>query len=125
MEEESALLSRHIDNMKTQTGRLHSDIQNQILRNLTLKQRLVLLQETLCDVFQGRSIPGIDSVPSPDNIVEYLKKVESVVAKQPVGEDKEFDEVVSMVRRVAKETMERVKERSGEGEQEENMDTMD
>ena len=123
MEEETALISRHIDNMKRQTDRLESDIQNQILKNQILKKRLVFLQETLSDTFGSLTIPGTHSVPSVDTIREYLKEVESVVAKQPVGEDKQFDEVVTTVRWVAKETMERVRERD-EGEQEDNtMDT--
>ena len=123
MEEETALISRHIDNMRRQTDRLESDIQNQILKNQILKKRLVFLQETLSDTFGSLIIPGIHSVPSVDTIREYLKEVESVVAKQPVGEDKQFDEVVTTVRWVAKETMERVRERD-EGEQEDNtMDT--
>ncbi|CAI8057148.1 High mobility group protein 20A [Geodia barretti] len=123
LEEECALISRHVDNMKRQTVRLESDVQNQILKNQILKKRLVFLQETISDTFGSLSIPGIHSVPSVDTIQEYLKEVESVVAKQPAGEDKQFDEVFFTVRRVAKETMERVRERE-EGEQENNtMDT--
>ena len=121
MEEENALLSRHIDNMKAQTQRLESDIQNQSLRNQALKQRLVFLQETLTDSFQSLSIPGMDSVPSVDTIQAYLKEVESLVAKQPAGGDKQ-SEVVAMVRKVAKELMEQVREQE-EVATEDKMDT--
>ena len=119
-EEENALLSRHIDNMKSQTDRLESDIQNQILKNQVLKQRLIFLQEMLSEAFGNFNLPGIDSVPSADTIHDYLKEVESVVAKQP-ADDKQPNKVVSTVRKVAKEMMERARER--EGEHEEKMDT--
>ena len=122
LEEENALLSRHIDNMQGQTQRLESDIQNQILKNRVLKQRLVCMQETLTDTFSGVSIPGIDSVPSVDTILDYLKEVESVVARQQAGGDKQ-SEVVSIVRRVAKETIEQVRERSVDGVSDEKMET--
>ena len=109
-EEENALLSRHTENMKSQTQRLESDIQNQILKNQLLKERLVFLQETASESFGSVSIPGVDSVPSVDTIQDYLKEVESVVARQPAGDDKQ-SKMVSTVRRVAKELTERVKER--------------
>ena len=116
LEEENALVSRHVDNMKAQTERLENEIQNKKLRNQILKQRLVFLQETLTDTFSGVNIPGIDSVPSVDTIAEYLREVETVVvAKQP-GDDDKHSDVVSMVRRVAKELVERVRERETQDE---------
>ena len=120
-EEENALLSRHVDNMGTQTQRLETDIQTQKLRNQVLRQRLGFLKESLADAFGGVAIPGIDSVPSVDTIAEYLKEVESVVvAKQP-GDDDKHSKVVSTVRKVARELVERVRER--ETTQEERMDS--
>ena len=116
-EEENALLSLHVDNMRLQITRLEGEIQNQTLQNHILKQRLVFLQESLTDAFSGASVPGIDSVPSVESIDEYLKQVEGVVSDV----NDEHSDVVSMVRGVAKELLERVRER-GESTQEESMD---
>ena len=115
MEEENALLSRHVDNMRAQTSRLESEIQNQTLQNQALKQRLVFLRETLTDAFGEVTLVGIDSIPSVDTIEDYLKELEAVVARQP--DDKQSD-VVSTVRKVARELFERVRERGEEGVQE-------
>ena len=120
MEEENALLSRHVDNMRTQTNRLETEIQNQTLQNQVLKQRLVFLKETLSDAFGEVTFPGIDSVPSVDTIEDYLKELEAVVARQS---NEEHSDVVSMVRKVARELFERVRERGEEGVQEQQMAT--
>ena len=112
-EEENALLSRHVDNMRTQTHRLETDIQAQILQNQRLKQRLVFLQESLTDAFSDVTIPGLNSVPSVDTIGKHLKQVEAVVIGGKLDGD-EHSDVVATVRRVASELVERVKER-GEG----------
>lgn len=104
MEEENALLSRHVDNMRAQINRLEGDIQSQMLRNQTYKQRLVFLQESLTSAFEDVPIPGIDSVPSVDTIETYLKQIEALVAQES---DDEHSDVVSMVRKVSKELIER------------------
>ena len=122
MEEENALLSRHVDNMRAQSSRLEGEIQGQILRNRTLKQRLVFLQESLTSAFGEVTIPGIDSVPTVDTIESYLKKVEALVARQP---DDKHSDVVSMVRKVSMELVERVREREKAEEMQERTEEMD
>ena len=90
--------------MRAQINRLEGDIQSQMLKKQTLKQRLVFLQESLTSAFEDVSIPGIDSVPSVDTIETYLKEIEGVIARQSNDEN---SDVVSMVRRVCKELIER------------------
>ena len=113
MEEENALLSRHVDNMTAQVGRYEAEIQNQTFKNESLKQHLVLLQEMLTDAFSELDIPGIDSVPSVDTIESYLRELEALVAGQPAGSGK-YSNVVAKVKRVSEEVAERMKERDVE-----------
>lgn len=126
MEEENALLSRHVENMRTQIGRLEEEISNQTQKNLSLKEHVILLSEALFDKFSGTPIPGSDNVvPSLDTMEDYLKELEIVVAKQP---DQHAElvamaaEVVSDLELLTKEEEEEEKEKEekeeGDGEKE-------
>lgn len=115
--------------MKMQVQRLESDIRNQITKNQAIKQRLVFLQETLCEGFEGASLPAVKSVPSVDTIYEYLKEVESAVARETTREDDDKQSTMEVVRETAKDLTQKVRERKEEEEKEEKIqedeETMD
>ena len=116
MEEENALLSRHVDNMKMQIKRLESEIEAQTLRNKSSKEHLVFLQEALTDAFCDTPIPGTETVPTVDTIESYLKELESTVAKAP----EEHADLVARVTKVAQEVEEKARERETKANDSEN-----
>ena len=107
LEEENALLSRHVENMRTAVGRLQSEIDQQQTRNTDLKDHLQTLREVLLDVFHDTPLPGTAETPSLDTIDSYIGGVQVAVSEG-------HSELVAMARVVA----ERLQAKLGESQME-------
>ena len=99
LEEENALLSRHVENMKSTAKKLQSDIETQRSRNETLKEHLGTLRGVLVGSFKDTPLPGSDDIPTLDTIDSYLGKLQVVIS-----EDREaHSELVAKMKEVAKQ----------------------
>lgn len=58
-EQQNAILTKHIENMKTAIAKLESEIMQQDKTNASLQQHLDHLRSTLSKGFGGVKLPGI------------------------------------------------------------------
>ena len=107
MEEENALLSRHVESMKVQIQKLQTEVDIQSRKNKALKEHLVFLQESLTDSFCDVPVPGTETLPTVDTIESYLKELEAVVTKEPG----EHSNLVTIVTKVANDVEEKARAR--------------
>ncbi|ESN91613.1 hypothetical protein HELRODRAFT_189739, partial [Helobdella robusta] len=75
MEEQNAILSKHVDSMKEEVEKLQVDVAQQRLNNEALKQHLLLLRTTLVQKFAGLPLPGTKSGPKLETIDFYMSKL--------------------------------------------------
>ncbi len=112
LEEENALLSRHVDNMKSSASKLKSDIATQRSRNSTIREHLDILRTALVASFKDVPLPGSGETPTLDTIDSYIGKLQVAVS-----EDRELhSELVAKMREVARQL-------EGEWQAEEEMET--
>ena len=83
LEENNAILSKHIDNMKTAIGKLEVESVQQRNTNLVLQQHLDNLRSTLVTHFSGIALPGSDSAVTADSIDTYMAKLHSLIIDAP------------------------------------------
>ena len=58
LEEENALLSRHVENMKTAVEKVQKEVQKQEEKNENLQGHLGVLREVLAATFKDVPLPG-------------------------------------------------------------------
>lgn len=76
-EEQNAILSKHIDNMKSAIEKLEVESVQQKNNNSALSQHLQHLRSTLLKSFASIPIPGTNETPTPDTIDDYMIRLHS------------------------------------------------
>ena len=76
LEEESALLSRHVENMKSSVEKIQNEVTKQQTRNDSLKDNLSSLREVLASTFKDVAIPDTNETPTVENIDSYMGKLQ-------------------------------------------------
>jgi len=95
-EEQNAILSKHIDNMKAAIDKLEVETNQQRTSNHTLAQYLDKLRSTLTASFATIPLPGSNEVPTVETIDNYMCKLHSLVT----GQQNEHEALVSKVKEV-------------------------
>ncbi|KAI1290056.1 High mobility group protein 20A [Halotydeus destructor] len=99
-EEQNAILSKHIDNMKDAIEKLEVESTQHQMNNQILNQYLTQLRSMLVKSFSGFLLPGSTETPNMDNIDKYMAKLHAVVMKPEKSNNKE-NEFAERVRKVA------------------------
>ena len=82
-EENNAILSKHIDNMKAAISKLEVETTQQRTTNLVLQQHLDNLRSTLVTHFAGIALPGSSETVTSDNIDNYMARLHSIIIDAP------------------------------------------
>ncbi|KAG5896430.1 hypothetical protein JTB14_022509 [Gonioctena quinquepunctata] len=78
-EQQNAILSKHIENMKVAITKLESEIMQQEKNNTSLQKHLTHLRSTLTNGFGGVKLPGIKEVATLQNIDNYMTNLHSIL----------------------------------------------
>nr|CAI5859736.1 unnamed protein product [Callosobruchus analis] len=78
-EQQNAILTKHIENMKSAITKLESEIMQQEKNNASLQQLLDHLRNTLTDGFRDVSLPGMKEVATLQNIDNYMTNLHSIL----------------------------------------------
>ena len=98
-EEQNAILSKHIDNMKSAIEKLEVESVQQKNNNAALNQHLQHLRSTLLKSFASIAIPGTNETPTPDTIDDYMIRLHMKLTAKDRTRETEilFDRVRSIV----------------------------
>ncbi|XP_064388489.1 high mobility group protein 20A-like [Halichondria panicea] len=83
LEEENALLSRHVDSMKSAVLKVQNEVKKQEDRNGKLQGHLVMLREILVTMFKEVPLPGSGDLPTVDTIDAYMGKLQQAISNDP------------------------------------------
>ncbi|XP_023019722.1 high mobility group protein 2 [Leptinotarsa decemlineata] len=78
-EQQNAILSKHIENMKVAITKLETEIMQQEKNNASLQKHLNHLRNTLTSGFGGVKLPGIKEVATLQNIDNYMTNLHSIL----------------------------------------------
>lgn len=78
-EQQNAILSKHIENMKVAITKLEAEIMQQEKNNSSLQQHLNHLRNTLTTGFGGVKLPGIKEAATLQNIDNYMTNLHSIL----------------------------------------------
>ncbi|RWS23037.1 high mobility group protein 20A-like isoform X2 [Leptotrombidium deliense] len=98
-EEQNAILSKHIENMKSAIEKLENETSQQRNANEALHQHLIQLRSILVANFAGISIPGTHETPTIDNIDSYMQKLYTKLVKEK-GANKENEAILEKVQNI-------------------------
>ena len=90
LEEQNAMLSKHVENMKAAIGKLDSDALHQRTHNRSLQQQLDNLRVNLSAHLSGLPLPGSKDPPNRDNIDDYMNTVYRMMTESPKPENQHF-----------------------------------
>jgi len=82
-EEQNAILSKHIENMKAAIEKLEVETVQQRSNNTALQQHLETLRATLTGNFSCVHLPGSNEVPTLETIDSYMAKLHSIILDSP------------------------------------------
>lgn len=94
LEEQNAILSKHIDNMKQAIERLEVESVQQRTSNMALQGHLDGLRTTLASHFSSIPLPGTGELPTVDTIDAYMAKLHSLILESP----QDHESLISTVR---------------------------
>lgn len=103
LEEENALLSRHVESMKSAVERVQKEVERQQNRNAKLKDHLMTLREVLATTFKDIPLPGTNETPTPENVDTYMSKLQLAIANEPEKHPELVEKVSAIARQL--ETM--------------------
>lgn len=83
LEEQNAILSKHIENMKQAIDKLEVDAVQQRSSNLALQQHLESLRSTLATHFAAVPVPGTNELPTIETVDSYMAKLHNAVMDNP------------------------------------------
>ncbi|VDI39832.1 Hypothetical predicted protein, partial [Mytilus galloprovincialis] len=83
LEEQNAILSKHIENMKQAIDKLEIDAVQQRSSNCALTQHLDSLRSTLSTHFAAIPIPGSNELPSVETVDSYMAKLHNIIVESP------------------------------------------
>lgn len=93
-EEQNAILSKHIDNMKAAIERLQVETVQQRNSNMALQQHLENLRSKLTTSFANFPLPGTNDVPTLETIDVYMAKLHTLILDAP----QENEQLITAVR---------------------------
>ncbi|ESO85095.1 hypothetical protein LOTGIDRAFT_196090 [Lottia gigantea] len=96
LEEQNAILSKHIENMKQAIDKLEVDSVQQRNSNLALQNHLDNLRSTLTSHFSTIPLPGTNEIPSLDTIDTYMGKLHTLILDSP----QENESLIATVREI-------------------------
>lgn len=82
-EEQNAILSKHVDNMKQAVEKLEVEVRQHRTNNLALQQHLSLLRKTLVANFANIALPNTNEFPTLETIDVYMSKLHASVLASP------------------------------------------
>lgn len=82
-EEQNAILSKHIENMKQAIEKLEVEAVQQRSNNLALQHHLDALRSTLTANFAAVPLPGTNEVPTLETVDTYMTKLHSLILDSP------------------------------------------
>ncbi|XP_061191077.1 high mobility group protein 20A-like [Saccostrea echinata] len=96
LEEQNAILSKHIESMKHAIEKLEIEAVQQRSTNMALQGHLDTLRVTLTNSFSTVPLPGTNECPTLDTIDNYMAKLHNLILDSP----QEHEGLISMVRDV-------------------------
>lgn len=99
LEEENALLSRHVESMKAAVERVQKEVERQQKRNTKLQDHLMTLREVLATTFKDIPLPDTNETPTPENVDTYMSKLQLTIANEP----EKHPELVNKVSTIARQ----------------------
>lgn len=101
LEEQNAILSKHIDNMKQAIERLEVDAVQQRSTNMALQGHLSSIRSTLTQRFSSLPLPGSNECPTLETIDAYMAKVHSIIMDSPQQNEAFVATVLDIVSRLS------------------------
>ncbi|KAK3095460.1 hypothetical protein FSP39_014973, partial [Pinctada imbricata] len=83
LEEQNAILSKHIENMKQAIEKLEVETVQQRSTNLALQSHLENVRTSLTSNFASVPLPGSNETPTLDTIDNYMTKLHSLILETP------------------------------------------
>jgi len=102
LEEENALLSRHVESMKVAVERVQNEVLRQEQRNKQTKDQLDMVREVLVDAFKDVLLPDSNELPSVRTVDNYIVKLEEAVTEKPDSHPALVAKVSSITKNVEK-----------------------
>lgn len=90
LEEQNAMLGKHVENMKAAIVKLDTDALNQRTLNRTMQQQLDGLRVSLSAHLGSLPLPGSKDPPNRDNIDDYMNTVYRMMTESPKPENQHF-----------------------------------
>ncbi|KAG8193318.1 hypothetical protein JTE90_003801 [Oedothorax gibbosus] len=78
-EEQNAILTKHIENMKSAIDKLEVENTQQRSNNIALRDHLEALRNTLLDNFADFPLPNTNELPTPETIDSYMNQLHSML----------------------------------------------
>lgn len=94
LEEQNAILSKHIENMRQAIEKLEVEAVQQRKHNMALQCHLTKLRSLLTTNFANVPLPGTNETPTLETIDTYMAKLHSIILESP----QENDNLVTTVR---------------------------
>jgi len=82
-EEQNAVTSKHIENLKQAIGKIEMETNQQRNSNMVLLNHLSNLRAALVQAFGSLILPGTNEVPTLDSIDSYMTRLYSVILDSP------------------------------------------
>ena len=82
-EEQNAILSKHIENMKKGIEKLESEAEEQQKENTALLDHLGKLRQLLVQNFVDIAVPGEEDKVSVDNVDKFIEKLHNCLQQSP------------------------------------------
>ena len=108
LEEENALLSRHVESMKVAVERVQNEVLRQEQKNMQTKAQLDTVREVLVDAFKDVILPDSNETPSLGNVDTYIAKLEVAVTEKPEKHPALVERVSSISKHVEKMLKEKI-----------------
>lgn len=108
LEEENALLSRHVENMKSAVEKVQKEVQKQEKKNESLQSHLAVIREVLAVTFKDVPLPGSKETPTPATIDSYMSKLQSTISSEPDKHPLLMEKVSAIAKHLGKVLKEKV-----------------
>lgn len=100
LEEQNAILGKHIENMKQAIEKLQVEAVQQRNNNMALQGHLDALRQTLTSNFSTVPLPGTQEIPNLETIDNYMARLHAVILDSPQENEKLIATVRDIVGRL-------------------------
>lgn len=121
LEEENALLSRHVESMKLAVERVQKEVERQQNRNTKLQDHLMTLREVLATTFKDIPLPGTNETPTPENVDTYMSKLQLAIANEPEKHPELVNKVSTIARQLESMLKQKLSQESVEDSEEDKV----